>query len=183
MAIDPGMAGGIALRDRDGNYFTVKLPREAEDMQEVFSHLWATYPAREWHVFLENPPLFTGANLRSSHIGKMYGSYKFCQGYLIGAGVKKLALLHPIKWQNLVGCRNSRGLARPQWKAHLANHARKLFPDRTVTMWDADALLILAAGLKLVEEGSQEIAKALRTVEKQFNVGTQRLLKSLEITT
>lgn len=151
MGIDPGMTGGIAIRDAEGNVSTVKLPREAEDMREVFTHLWETYPPQEWDVFLENPPLFTGANLRSSHIGKMYGSYKFCQGYLMGAGVTKLTLLHPVKWQNIVGCRNSGGMARPEWKRHLAGHARELFPEQVVNMWNADALLILGAGTEILK--------------------------------
>jgi hypothetical protein len=152
IAIDPGMNGGIAYVGSLGLVTTCKLPRESSGLISWYNSVSDYIMCLdEANVFLENPPLYTGTNMRGSHMAKMFGSYKFCEGYFLGRGCQVHSLV-PLKWQNLVGCRNLTGLDKTRWKGKLADHARELFPGVKVTLWNADALLILAAGQKILGE-------------------------------
>lgn len=151
IAIDPGMNGGVAVQQENGQVLVFKLPREADKTAALLFSILVPNPSR-WVAALENVPLYTGFNMRGAATGKMVGSYKFSEGFMYGCGVGEVIGLVPLKWQNLIGCRNLTGLDKTRWKGKLANFARVTFPAVKVVLWNSDALCILQAARLLIQQ-------------------------------
>lgn len=154
LAIDPGKHGGVVFTNHKGRVQSlVKMPEKEADMVSLFNQ---AYIRGVLTVFIEKVPVYAGARqdkkgMRSSDAVKLYGNYMLCTGLALGFQFKVVHLT-PIKWQNLVKCRNFTNLDTAQWKNKLKTHAKQLFPDENVTLWNADALLILKAGILLEKE-------------------------------
>lgn len=146
VGIDPGSAGGIAILREDGSVTAFTMP-EDDVLVAGLQELNAESP----RVFIERIPKFCGAqrfaerNIMGSSLAVLYGNYRFCCGILAGLG-NPPQLLVPIKWQNIVECRNHERLDKLEWKRKLKSRAQELFPGVKVTLATADALLIAYAG-------------------------------------
>jgi hypothetical protein len=57
-------------------------------------------------------------------------------------------MITPQKWQKQLNLGKSEG-DKPEWKRKLKGHAQRTYPDLTVTLKTADALLILEAARQL----------------------------------
>lgn len=152
IGIDPGVGGGIAVLDQD-RVMTYNMPKTDE---EIFRLLWTLaheLPSGRG-IFIEQIPKFCGTarfaerSIMGSSLAVLYGNYRFCCGVLHGMG-SPATLLAPLKWQNVVECRNRERLDQPSWKRKLKARAQELFPDTKVTLSTADALLIAYAGRQL----------------------------------
>jgi hypothetical protein len=147
VGIDPGSAGGIAILHDDGTVKTLAMPEDPE----LVAVLTELNDHDQPHFFIEQIPKFCGAarfaerNIMGSSLAVLYGNYRFCCGVLHGLGVPP-RLLAPLRWQNLVACRNHERLERDDWKRKLKARAQELFPGVRVTLATADALLIAHAG-------------------------------------
>jgi hypothetical protein len=154
VGIDPGAAGGIAVLHDNGSVNTLSMPEDTElvDTLTELTHNGAP------KFFIEQIPKFCGAarfaerNIMGSSLAVLYGNYRFCCGVLHGLGVPP-RLLAPLRWQNLVACRNHERLERGDWKRKLKARAQEIFPGVRVTLATADALLIAHAGLLLTRQG------------------------------
>lgn len=150
VGIDPGVHGGIAILYDDGDVAAFQMP----DSDEAITAALSIFAHRTFRVSIEQIPKFCGAarfaerQIMGSSLAVLYGNYRFCCGVLRGIG-NPAALLAPLRWQNLVECRNRERLDQPSWKRKLKARAQELFPDTKVTLATADALLIAyAARLK-----------------------------------
>lgn len=142
VAIDPGVNGGIALLDRDGVVQVQKMPGTGIDVVSFLVEVSNT--AKEVDCYLEEPPLYTGRNIPGSAIGKL----QFNTGVLYGAAVClgwKMHRIRPAIWQKAHTCGTKGELSSTAWKNKLKARAAELFPTVDVTLWNADALLILDA--------------------------------------
>lgn len=142
VAIDPGVNGGIALLDRDGVVQVQKMP--GTDIDVVSFLVEVSNTAKEVDCYLEEPPLYAGKNIPGSAIGKLMWN----TGVLYGAAVClgwKMHRIRPAIWQKAHTCGTKGELSSTAWKNKLKARAAELFPTVDVTLWNADALLILDA--------------------------------------
>lgn len=142
VAIDPGVNGGLALLDRDGVVQVQKMP--GTDIDVVSFLVEVSNTAKEVDCYLEEPPLYAGRNIPGSAIGKLMWN----TGVLYGAAVClgwKMHRIRPAIWQKAHTCGTKGELSSTAWKNKLKARAAELFPTVDVTLWNADALLILDA--------------------------------------
>ena len=142
VAIDPGVNGGIALLDRDGVVQVQKMP--GTDYEVVSFLVEVSNTSKDIDCYLEEPPLFAGKNIPGSAIGKLMWN----TGVLYGAAVClgwKMHRVRPAIWQKAhhVGTKGEQSTTA--WKNKLKARAAELFPTVDVTLWNANALLILDA--------------------------------------
>lgn len=142
VAIDPGVNGGLALLDREGVVTVQKMP--GTDIDVVSFLVEVSNTAKEVDCYLEEPPLYAGRNIPGSAIGKLMWN----TGVLYGAAVClgwKMHRIRPAIWQKAHTCGTKGELSSTAWKNKLKARAAELFPTVDVTLWNADALLILDA--------------------------------------
>jgi hypothetical protein len=146
IGIDPGTNGGIVVLNGDRVANAIKMPETPDAITDFLRRL-----VGDCSIFIEKIPKFCGAarfaerQIMGSSLAVLYGNYKLCVGICHGLGYVPRELV-PLKWQNVVGCRNRQRLDGTAWKNLLKSHAQQLFPDFKVTLWSADALLIARAG-------------------------------------
>ncbi len=149
IAIDPGVGGGIAYIDTDGSTHALPMPSTLHDMDTQLMILCTahnTTSADTPTVFLEELPKFAG-KMSGSSMATMFRNYGRIEGILAAYGAR-IEYLPPKKWQQAIGLGDKKTHG-PRWKAHLKGRAQALYPQLTVTLKTADALLILEAGMKL----------------------------------
>ena len=141
VAIDPGVNGGIVW-STDGVVKSAKMPGTDVEVCQLLAELSTL--AKDVELFLEEPPLFAGRNIPGSAIGKLMWN----TGVLYGAAVAmgwRIHRIRPAAWlkAHTVGTKGE--LSSTAWKNKLKARAAELFPTVDVTLWNADALLILDA--------------------------------------
>lgn len=137
LAIDPGGAGGLAILDSSGIASAYKMPDTPKDL---FDLLQGFCEANEVECYLEKVagrPGMGGAAM--FNFGKGYGHLEMA---LIALEIKTTTL-SPQKWQKTMLIGTGSGLSKTEWKNKLKAKAQQLFPSLKVTLWNADALLIL----------------------------------------
>jgi len=145
IGIDPGVNGGIAWRV-DGKTYAVKMPPTPVDIVNLLRQFQQTNRIVE--LFLEIPPLFAGRNIPGSAIAKLMGNAEGIYFAALSMGFK-IHRVAPAAWLKAhpVGTKGKR--TTTQWKNSLKARAGDLFPDGVpITLWSADALLILDAGIR-----------------------------------
>lgn len=145
IAIDPGVGGGIAFVDTDGSAQAFPMPTTLHDISKEL-HLLSRSTFGPVTVFLEELPKFAG-KMSGSSIGVMFRNYGRIEG-LLAAFEARIEYIPPKKWQTALGLGEKKSHG-PRWKAHLKGRAQALYPNLSVTLKTADALLILEAGLKM----------------------------------
>lgn len=143
VAIDPGSNGGVCWHDSTtGKVDCIKMPATPEQVTNLILMLYKLHEGSH-QLLLEQPPYYTGRNIPGSAVGKLM----FNTGVLYGAAVAtgfKTTLISPKAWQKehpSLGAKAKQ--TTTQWKNRLKDHAQSLFKEIKVTLWNADALLIL----------------------------------------
>jgi hypothetical protein len=155
IAIDPGVGGGIAYVDTDGSVHALPMPDTLHDLRRTLWILCKMDDGGVDHqevVFLEELPKFAG-KMSGSSMATMFRNYGRIEGILASCGIR-IEYLPPKKWQTALGLGDKKTHG-PRWKAHLKGRAQALYPQLTVTLKTADALLILEAGLKMKNQKTQ----------------------------
>jgi hypothetical protein len=142
IAIDPGVGGGIAYVDTDGSVHALPMPTTLHDLEHQLRILCRGIVT----VFLEELPKFAG-KMSGSSMATMFRNYGRIEG-MLAAHCARIEYLPPKKWQTALGLGDKKTHG-DRWKAHLKGRAQALYPQLTVTLKTADALLILEAGLKI----------------------------------
>lgn len=142
MGIDPGVNGGIAyVTSSEPDVISVcKMPDSDAGVCELLVEL--SNKAKVVEMFLEEPPLFAGKNIPGSAIGKLMWN----TGVLYGAAVTlgfRIKRVRPPIWMKALGLGTKGEMTTTAWKNKLKGRAVELYPTVDVTLWNADALLIL----------------------------------------
>lgn len=143
IAIDPGVNGGVVWH-HNGVTTAMRMPPTDFDVANLLSSLAKKSTLVE--IFIELPPLFAGRNIPGSAIGKLMLNYGVCYGASAALGFK-IHSVRPQAWQKAHPVGTKGELTTTQWKNKLKARASELYPDIAVTLWSADALLLLHAGL------------------------------------
>lgn len=142
IGIDPGVSGGIAVIDENGDVLRVsKMPDTEEDLLEELKHgICITATGRAHFATLEY--------VRSTPQMGVVSAFTFGRGY----GALRMALtslripyeeVTPPKWQKAIGCRTKGDKNVSKAKA------QELFPNIKITHANADALLIAEYGRRV----------------------------------
>ena len=143
VAVDPGVNGGIAVfTPSEGTIELHKMPGTDWDVVQLLKDINSN--AGAVILYLEEPPLFAGKGIPGSAIGKLMWN----TGVLYGCAVAHAWEVHRIRpaiWMKAHPVGTKGDLTTTAWKNKLKARASELFPNETVTLWNADALLILDA--------------------------------------
>jgi len=136
ITIDPGQSGGIAIIDESGSINIHKMPATPMDILNILE------------LYKEGATCI----LEIVHgMPKQGGAAMFTFGK--GYGWLEMALLalkiptetvSPQKWTKTLGIGTKASCSSSnEWKNKLKAKAQQLYPDIKITLWNADALLIL----------------------------------------
>ena len=141
VAVDPGVSGGIATFD--GETVTChKMPDTEWGVVQLLVEL--SNSVKEVRLFLEEPPLFAGKLIPGSAIGKLMWNTGVLYGSAIALGWE-VHRVRPAVWMKTHPVGTKGEMTTTAWKNKLKGRAAELFPTIDVTLWNADALLILDA--------------------------------------
>lgn len=140
MAIDPGVKGGVAWLDKDARAHCITMPETEGDIcEQLLTIILEVDPAS---IYVEEVQGFAGKPLPGSAMFKFGRNYGFLLGAL-AAWNRRVVLVKPAKWQKALGLGTARGMSKHAWKTKLKDAAQRLYPECTVTLATADALLLL----------------------------------------
>jgi hypothetical protein len=144
VACDPGKNGGIVWNE-GGKVHALRMPPTDFDVVDLLVKLACKSALVE--IYVEEPPLFTGAKIPGSSVGKMMFNFGIIYGAAIALGWK-VHRVRPQAWQKAhpVGKKGERSTT--EFKNALKARAAELYPDHSVTLATADALLIYNAAAR-----------------------------------
>lgn len=138
IAVDPGVSGGLAIKQDD----LIELHSMPETLSEMHRIL-ADNRTKDSEIYIEDIPKFTGKNIPSSTTAVLFQSMGRLEGIAIALGYS-LHRIPPKMWQEPLGLGKAKDCANSsEWKRKLKNKAAELYPTLEPTLKTADALLIL----------------------------------------
>ena len=149
VAIDPGASGGFAVMSF-GKAFCLGMPATQGDLLALIRELKATADLEGADILcvLEEVSGFVGKAQPGSAMFKFGEHYGFIKGVVQSLGIR-LVLVRPQVWQKYYSLGTaSRCASKTEWKNKLKAEAQRRFPQLTVTLATADALLILEWALQ-----------------------------------
>ena len=152
IGVDPGSNGGIAIFIPGQLSKAVKMPKDITELRDFFAYYKENYKPI---VFLEKlsvrPDDVVVKDDRAA-MGKMYRIQKLMANYEhLKAIIETIGIpyvqVHPLSWQTKLKLRvRGQHEEKAVRKRRYAEVAGKLYPEVKVTMWNADALLIMHFG-------------------------------------
>jgi hypothetical protein len=143
VAIDPGASGGIASMTVNGSVSAVKMPETEGDVLSLLRNLKTYHDT----IFIEQVGGYIGG--RGSPGSAMF-NFGRGFGFLLGVAMclnYRIEMVRPQTWQKALSLGNSKSMAsKTEWKNKLKAEAQRRFPELSVTLSTADALLILEYG-------------------------------------
>lgn len=142
-AIDPGKSGGIAVRYPCDNVLAFPMPATEGDLRDLFVRLYN--PDNPTVAYVEKVGGYIGG---PGAPGSAMFNFGRNFGFILGAFASlyiRTELITPQQWQKRLSLGTSKGMRPVEWKNKLKEEAQRRFPDLTVTLKTADALLILEA--------------------------------------
>lgn len=145
VAIDPGANGGFAWMDPTGQVQAQRMPDTEGDILALVRRV----AGRGSVAVLEEVGGYVGKFDPGNAMFKFGAGWGFLKGALM-ANDTPLHMVRPQKWQAGLSLGTSRSCgSKQEWKNKLKAHAQRLFPGLGVTLYTADALLILAWATQL----------------------------------
>ena len=146
ITIDPGLAGGIAMRYRDGRVLAFAMPRTDTEILDLVQRILPEgHDRSSMRAYLEKVGGYIGRPQPGSAMFKFGVNYGFVLGLLMALGVP-VVLIRPQQWQAALQLgKASNYPTKPAWKRHLRDEATRRFPHLHPTLATADALLMLEA--------------------------------------
>lgn len=148
IGIDPGAAGGIAY-NLNGKTKCLKMPKDLSDLAQLLNYLKEQGQTLAFIERLTIRPddvfMAGGANM-----GKLYRIQKMMQNFEQLKAVFDVCdvpycLVSPMKWQS--GLR-VKGEEKADRKRRFKTIAAQRHPEIAITLWNADALLIMDFGIQ-----------------------------------
>lgn len=144
VGIDPGRKGGVAVFD-GGTVNAAKMPDDVLALGRMLEGKGAVVFIEKLNVRPDD--MNFGKAVR---VQRMLDEYERLKAGLEEHGVPYI-MVHPLKWQSYLGVR-IKGQEKEERKRHFRDVAAKAFPNTKVTLWNADALLILLFGMRILQE-------------------------------
>lgn len=152
IGVDPGANGGIAIFIPGTKTKVVKMPKDITDLRDFFAYYRENFNPIVFLEKLSVRPDDVTADGSRANMGKMYRIQKLMANYehlkaLIETAGIPYVMVHPASWQTKLKLR-IQGVheEKADRKRRYQEHAGKLYPGIKVTLWNADALLIMHFG-------------------------------------
>lgn len=147
ISIDPGCNGGIVHNNHNGELFVEKMPQGMTDIYDYLNSIKERFGSGNIVCYLED--VGQGMPNQSSKATATFARHNgHLEMALYALGVRTIKMT-PQKWQKALSLSNSKKLGKAEWKNHLKDEAKRLFPNEKVTLWSADALLIYECAKRL----------------------------------
>jgi crossover junction endodeoxyribonuclease RuvC len=144
MAIDPGASGGIAI-SRSGRTECHAMPETQGDLLAIVREIERStkIEGQELLCVLEEVSGFAGKAQPGSAMFRFGEHFGFIKGVIQALEIR-LVLVRPQAWQKGFGLGTASACSsKTEWKNKLKAEAQRRFPQLSVTLKTADALLIL----------------------------------------
>ena len=127
----------------DGEPLTGPLPETEGDLLSLLEML-AHAQSDKRVCYLENLVKFTGSPMPSSSMASYASNWGVLKGMLMALKYQ-LILVTPQTWQKTLGLGTSKK-GKKEWKNKLKEEAQRLYPNKKITLANADAALIFRYG-------------------------------------
>jgi hypothetical protein len=141
IAIDPGIMGAMAVRDSGGHVAVFRFTTEPEmrDLMEKF----VIYKDRGYRITAALEKVRSMPGQGGTSIFTFGSNYGFWRGILLANRIS-FREVRPQDWQKgLIPAKLAGKDNQPKRKRHLKQLAQERYPDLKVTLYTADALLML----------------------------------------
>ena len=152
IGIDPGAGGGIAVYIPGDNTKVARMPKDITDLRDFLSYYKANYKpivfleklsVRPDDVMVEGDKAAMGKLYR---IQRMMANFEHLKALIETSGIPYV-LTHPLTWQTKLKLRvRGQHEEKADRKRRYKEVAQKHYPEVDVTLWNADALLLMHFG-------------------------------------
>ena len=153
IGIDPGSNGGIAIFIPGMRTKAIKMPKDNSELAGMFQYYAENYKPI---IFLEKlsvrpDDVAVGADgkpnmVKIFRIKKMMANFEHLKALIETAGIP-YALVHPMTWQTKLKLRvRGQHEEKAERKHRYQAYATEQYKDVKVTLWNADALLLMHFG-------------------------------------
>lgn len=153
IGIDPGASGGIAVFIPGGPTKVAKMPKEIRDLADFFAYYAENFKPI---IFLEKlsvrPDDIKADENGKTNMGKLFRVQKMMANFehlkaLIETSGIPYVLVHPLSWQTKLKLRvRGEHEEKADRKRRYKESAAQLYPGVNVSLWNADALLLMHFG-------------------------------------
>ena len=176
IGIDPGANGGIAIYIPGAFPKVVKMPKDIAELRDFFAYYGENFKPIVFLEKLSVRPDDVTADGGRANMGKLYRIQKMMANYehlkaLIETVGIPYVMVHPMTWQTTLKLRvRGQREEKADRKRRYQEHAGQLYPGIKVTLWNADALLIMHFGRCVFVNNPQWVKSNLpeREYEKLF---------------
>lgn len=154
IGVDPGASGGIAIYVPGNLVKTIKMPKDITELRDFFAYYAENYKPIVFLEKLSVRPDDVAVQGDRAAMGKMFriqklmANYEHLKATIEMAGVPYI-MVHPLSWQTKLKLRQR----KPGYTENKADRKRRyketakfLYPSVDVSLWNADALLIMTFG-------------------------------------
>lgn len=152
IGIDPGSNGGIAVFIPGQNTKVLKMPKDITELRDFFAYYVENYKPI---VFLEKLSVRPddvivhgdrAAMGKLYRVQKMMANFEHLKALIETAGIPYV-LVHPLSWQTKLKLRvRGQHEEKADRKRRYKEAAAQYYPGIDVTLWNADALLLMHFG-------------------------------------
>ena len=139
LGIDPGQSGGIAKLDDDYAAEAWKMPDTERDVSDLIERLSELGEYHHINCLIEDVHTMPKQGIVSA--GTFMRNYGFLRGLLTAHRIR-FDEVTPSKWQAAFGVKSIKDEPKTAHKNRLKGKAQQLFPQLSITLATADALLI-----------------------------------------
>lgn len=169
MGIDPGAQGGIAVYVEGMNVKRHKMPKDNEELRDLLNYYRSKFNCLAFLEKLCLRPDDVSVDGGKKNMGKAFRMQKMLANYEHLKAVLEMiglpyVLVHPMSWQSRLGLR-IKGEEKKERKARYKVEAEKLYGGN-VTLWNADALLIMHFGRYVLKNDVRWLLKNLPDKEQ-----------------
>lgn len=180
IGIDPGAAGGLAVHIPcyDGRItretHVAKMPKDVRDLADFFAYYKENYKPIVFLEKLSVRPDDVAVEGGKPNMGKIYrvqkmmANFEHLKALIETAGIPYVQC-HPMTWQSKLKLRTIGGVkeAKADRKRRYQQVAGQLYPEIKVTLWNADALLIMHFGIYALANEQKWVKEQLPEREYQ----------------
>ena len=152
IGVDPGSNGGIAVFIPGQHTKALKMPKDITELRDFFAYYRENYKPVVFLEKLSVRPDDVVVQGDRAAMGKLYRVQKMMANFehlkaLIETSGIPYVLVHPLSWQTKLKLRvRGQHEEKADRKRRYRETAAQLYPGVNVTLWNADALLLLHFG-------------------------------------
>lgn len=152
IGIDPGSSGALCVFIPGQNVKAIKMPKDITDLRDFLAYYRENFKPIVFLEKLSVRPDDVSVQGDRAAMGKLYRIQKLMANYehlkaLIETSGIPYVMVHPMTWQTTLKLRvRGQHEEKAQRKRRYQQHAASLYPVVKVTLWNADALLLMHFG-------------------------------------